>query len=134
MDVLSVQQGLATASKTISGMHAFPTLPDAINQLPMFAPLELDLSYNQTFGGLVEVLFTCQVFVSRGDTDTGRKALVGYLAESGSSSIKAALEADKTLGGTAKALIVERCRGAGRLYEVAGIDYLGAQFDVRVWA
>jgi len=38
-----------------------------------------------------------------------------------------------TLGGTARTLRVERARGVGRLYEVGGVDYLGAQFDVRVW-
>lgn len=135
MDVYAIQQGLATAARTITGLRAEPTLPDSINP-PMFAPLDLEMSYNQTFGssGLVEVLFTCQVFTSRGDTTTGRKLLIGYLAEAGASSVKAALEADRTLGGAAKTLIVERCRGAGRLYDVAGIDYLGAQFDVRVWA
>lgn len=133
MDVYAIQSGLATAAKTVPGLRAAPTLPDAITP-PLFVPVDFDLTYNQTFGGLVEVLFTCQVFTSRGNTDTGRKLLIGYLAEAGPSSIKAALEADTTLSGAAAALVVERVRGAGRLYEVGGIDYLGAQFDVRVWA
>lgn len=133
MDAYAIQAGMATAAKTVSGLRAFATLPDAIEP-PVFAPLELELSYDQAFGGLTETVFTCQVFTSRGDTDTGRKLLIGYVAESGATSIKAALEADRTLGGVAKTLIVERVRGAGRLYEVGGIDYLGAQFDVRVWA
>lgn len=133
MDVQAIQQGLANAADNITGLMAFPSLPDSIEP-PVFAPIELEIEYHQSFGGLTQILFTCGVYVSRGDSTTGRAALVGYLAPSGSGSILAALEADKTLGGAAGTLVVERVRGAYRLYTIGGTDYLGANFDVRVWA
>lgn len=132
-DFQAIQTGLATAAATISGLRTFSTLPGAINP-PTFAPVELDLSYDQTFSGLTQTLFTCGLYVSAGDDPTGRVALAGYLAPTGTGSVKAALESDKTLGGVSKTLVVERVRGAYRLYNIGGTDYLGATFDVRVWA
>lgn len=133
MDIQAIQQALADAAGAITGLNTFPSLPDAIEP-PTFAPIELELTYHRTFGNLSEILFTCGIYVSRGDSETGRALLVGYLAESGDTSIAAALEADQTLGGAAKALVVERARGAYRLYTIAGTDYLGTNFDVRVWS
>ena len=124
---------LAPAEFTVSGLRGYPSLPGAINP-PVFAPTEFELAYHQTFGGLVDLTFTCGLFTSKGDTDAGRKALLGFLAPSGSGSVLAALETDKTLGGVCKTLIVRRVRGAYRLYEIGGTEYLGALVDVEVWA
>jgi len=133
MDVQAIEQGLANAAAAITGLRCFPTLPDSINP-PTFAPVDLGIEYHQAFRGLTNQLFTCGAYVSAGYTDAGRVLLAGYMAESGSSSIPAALEANKTLGGVCGDIIVERVRGAYRLYTVGGSDYMGAMFDVRVWA
>lgn len=139
MDPNAIAQGLATAASTIGGgLLTAPAITDSIDA-PYFAPTEISFDYDQTFrggasAGLTECLYVCGIFTSRGDTDAGRALLQGYLAPDGASSLKAAIEADRTLGGAAKALIVERVRGAYRLYTIAGIDYLGAMLDVRVWA
>jgi len=135
MDVQAIQQGLADAADTITGLRCFATLPDSINP-PTFATTEVEIDYDKAFGAgsLTDHLFTCGIFTSRGDSPTGRAALAGYLAPTGAGSVKAALEADRTLTGRAKTLRVERARGAYRLYTIAGIDYLGTMLDVRVWA
>jgi hypothetical protein len=80
------------------------------------------------------VKFQCGLFTSLGDTDSGRKMLMAYLVPFGTSSILAALEANKTLAGTAKTLIVTRVHGAYRLYEIGATQYLGAMIEVKVWA
>jgi hypothetical protein len=134
VDVEAIQQGLANAADTITGLRCFPALPGTINP-PTFAPVEFELAYHGTFSatrGLTEITFTCGVYAS--DSDQGRKQLLPFLAETGAGSVPAALEADKTLGGAAKTLVVQRVRGAYRLYEVGGTDYLGAMIDVKVWA
>ena len=135
MDVQAIGQGLATAASTVSGITGLPSVPDAISALPLFAPAELEITYDQAFGAgaLTVIVYTCALFVSRGDTNSARVALTGFLAPTGSGSIKAALESDRTLAGVAKTLRVESVRGAYRLYQVAGIDYLGAMINVRVW-
>jgi hypothetical protein len=136
MDLEAVQQGLADAASAVTGppkLRGFASLPGAITP-PVFAPTELELAYDQAFGGgLVTVMFTCGVFTSIGDTPAGRSALMGYLDRDGTSSVKAALELDKTLGGVCKTLTTRRARGAYRLYEIGGVDYLGALLDVEVW-
>lgn len=142
MNPLLVQQGLAAAvaGVTITGdagsvvLTSAPMLPEGEFDTPLAAPTDYEMGYHQTFGGLTETLFTVGIFTSRGDSAAGRDNLAQFLAESGSTSVVAAIEADLTLGGAAKTLIVERVRGAGRLYTIAGIDYLGAMLDVRVWA
>lgn len=134
MDVEAIQQGLANAADTITGLRCYPALPGAINP-PVFAPTEFTMDYHGTFSatrGLTSLVFTCGVFAP--DTDEGRKILVAFLAETGASSIPAALESDKTLGGVCKTLIVQRVRGAYRLYDVGDTQYLGAMIDVALWA
>lgn len=138
MDVEAIQAGLATAVANVSGLkQALPSLTDAINP-PTFAVVEFELTYNQTFKGsgigMVEALFSCGIYVSHGDSEVGRAALVGFVAPSGSGSLKAAIETDRTLGGACATLNAERVRGAYRLYTIGSIDYLGATLDVRVWS
>ena len=139
MDIQAIQQGLVNALAPITGLRAYAALPDSINP-PVCAVTELDVTYNGTFAGsassygMVETLFSLGLYVSRADDAAGRKALVGYLNPSGSQSIPAALQTDRTLGGACRTMIVERVRGAYRLYTIGSIDYLGATFDVRVWS
>lgn len=136
MDLEAVQQGLAAAVNAVAmnpKLRGFASLPGSITP-PVFAPTEFELAYDQVFGGgLVSVMFTCGVFTSIGDTEQGRKALTGYLNRDGTQSVKTALESDKTLGGACKTLTTRRARGAYRLYEIGGADYLGALVDVEVW-
>lgn len=133
MDIQAIQQGLATAASNINGLRGFASLPGSLVP-PVFAPIDVEADYNQTFSNsMTLVQFTCAVYVSNGYTAVGAAALVGYIAPSGSSSIKAALESDRTLGGVAKTLNVDRVRGAYRIYTVGNADYLGALFEVRVW-
>lgn len=134
MTAADVQIGLAAAVKAhVAGITPYATLPDSIAP-PVFGCIEVEINYDQTFGhGLDVGLFSCGVYTSRGDTQTGRDKLADFTARSGAASIKAAIETDKTLGSRCKTLHVERVRGAYRLYTIGGIDYLGAVFETRVW-
>lgn len=135
MDFQAIQQGLANAAATIAGLNTLPTVPPSITP-PFFGVDTFQLDYHKTFGasGLTETLFECGLYVSEADVQTGKEQLVSYVAPTGASSILAALESDKTLGGAAKAVKVERVRGAYQLYEIGNGKYIGAVFDVRVWA
>ena len=132
-DIQAIQQGLADAAASITGLRCFPSLPDAINP-PTFAPVSLTIDYNQTFSDLMAIQLECGLYVSTGDTLTGRKALAGYLAPAGTGSLPAALETDRTLSGACRTMDVVRVRGAYSLYSIGGAEYLGAVFEVSVWA
>lgn len=67
-------------------------------------------------------------------TDQGAQMrLDEWIASSGPGSVKAAVEADCTLGGAAEDLIVRACR-AYQLSEDTGVLYLAAEWSVRVLA
>lgn len=133
MDIQAVKAGLATAAGTVAGLNTHPDLPGAIST-PEFAPVEYENTYHQTFGvgGLQKLMVTCGIYVP--DSPEGHKLLTGFIAPTGAGSVPAALEADKTLGGAAKTLIVRKARGIGRLYTIGSSDYLGAMLDVEVYA
>lgn len=136
MDITAIRNGLASAVEGVSGIEqSFPRMPDEINP-STFVVAEYDLSRHLTFGstgGLKLVPFNCLLLTSRGDTDTGRKALDDFLSD-GANSVFAAIEADLTLDGACKQLVADGASGVGRLYEIAGVSYLGAEITVRVWA
>jgi hypothetical protein len=121
---------------SIDRLQAFAYRPDSINP-PTFCVSEYDLTYHRTMGGLTEVPFTCHVFAGRASSDGGQKLLDSYLSQTGTLSVLAALELDKTLGGVCDTLIVESARGAGKMFLPAGEGtpaYYGAELLVRVWA
>jgi len=67
------------------------------------------------------------------DAQDSQETLDSYLASSGSSSIKAQVESDQTLGGSAQSCRVVEADNYG-VYTVNNIDYLGVEFGVEVIA
>lgn len=136
MDIAAIRAALAAAVSAISGMQTWPDIPGAITA-PAFAAGEVTIEYDKAFrgggGGLVELVVKGRLYAAAADVAGGQKTLDGYLATTGPLSVKAAIEADLTLGGTTRTLHVERVHSYA-LYTVGGIDYYGAQYDVRVWA
>jgi hypothetical protein len=136
MDIAAIRAALAAAVGTISGIQTFAYVPDQV-VAPAFAAGEVELDYNRTFkgggAGLTELLCKGRLYASRVDPAAGQVSLDSYLAPSGAASIKAAIEADLTLGGTCRTLLVERVHAYGQ-YTIGADEYYGAQFDVRVWA
>lgn len=146
MDHEEVAEALATAAQAViytpapdadpAALTAHGFALESLGTLPSFEVGEFDIAYDKTFGGsaqrLSEVLVTCRVYTSRADDRSGHALLKQLLGASGPGSIKAALEADRTLGGLVESLRVERVRGYG-VYEVSSTNYYGARFDVRIW-
>lgn len=144
VDVEAIHEGLGNAADGLAvtigdstfHLKGYPSLPGSITP-PVFAPVEFAIDYHQTFGstgGLSIPVFQCGLFTSLGGIDAGRKMLAAYIGTGSNSILMQALEADKTLGGACKQLIVKRVHGAYRYYTIAGADYLGAMVEVKVWA
>jgi hypothetical protein len=131
-DVAAIRTGLRTRLATISGLRT-PLGFDKV-ETPAAQVGEVEIEYDKTMGrGLDELTFKIRVYASRADDRSGQDKLDGYLKGSGSTSVKAAIEGDRTLGGTAQTLRVTGVSGYG-VYEVAGMAYVGAEFTVTVWA
>lgn len=127
MDLSAVRAGLAGVDYG-DDVDAKPYIPDSIVPVTV-AVGRMQLTYNRTYGGLVEVVITLHAFASRADTWQGQEDLLPLMSEDG---LKAAVEADRTLGGACQELRVESADGPG-LVDVAGQQYWGSSWTVRVW-
>lgn len=128
-----LRTGLAVNLGTISGLRVAPTIPDQVN--PPIAIIGLDsINFDQTFHrGMDEYRFVITVVVGRVSERSAQSRLDGYLAPTGSGSVKTAIESDRSLGGYAQTL---RCTEMTGLSTVVQADdtYLAATFMVTVYA
>jgi hypothetical protein len=132
--ISQVKDGLKTAINTVSGLRAFDYQPDQVN--PPFAWPTLDtITYHQTgmaAGGVV-MNFTITLVVNRAAERVAQDQLDQYMSWDGAKSLRAAIEADRTLGGVCDDLIVT---GAENLTNIDANDtlYLAVDFKVTVYA
>lgn len=132
MNPSTVRTNLKTALSTITGMRVFDYVPDSTN-IPTnnaFAIVgQLSMNYDYTLNRGFDSA-SCQIIVvvGRMSEKDGQARLDGLLASSGSTSIKAAVEADKTLSGAVQTLrVVSASPGT---ITSANIDYLSYQYSV----
>jgi hypothetical protein len=132
-----IRNGLAANLATISGLRVSSWLPDNVNP-PMAVIAPTTIKYDQTMGanahGVDEYTFTVQLFVNRDNTRTAQSLLDSYCAALGSSSVKAALETDRTLSGAALDLRVTDCQGVTPTVFEDGQVYLTATWSVFIIA
>lgn len=132
--ISQVKDGLKARIETISGLRAFDYQPDQVN--PPFAFPTLDtITYHQTgmsSGGVV-MNFTVTLIVNRAVERTAQDQLDKYMSWDGAQSLRAAIEADRTLGGVCDDLIVTN---AENLTNIDANDtlYLAVDFKVTVYA
>lgn len=132
MDYQAVRDGIAANANAISGLNVLGFEPDD-GEVPLFYPAEMDIQA-LTMGrasGRERLIITCKVLVSAADDKSGQQLLSGYLKGSGSTSLRAAIEADKTLGGKCEDLQVVS-RSGFRKMPLGSNQYLGAELIVEV--
>jgi hypothetical protein len=131
--VQELREGLATRLRTISGLRAASTQPD--NPNPPQAIVNLDsITYDSAYSrGLDEYQFTILVLAGRVAERTSQNRLEAYLNPSGSSSVKTAIQGDRTLGGKAQTLRVTEVTSYGSI-NVGDVTYLAANLTVVVYA
>lgn len=122
---------LGVRLRTISGLRVMDNPGQQV--VPPTAIIEYpdEIRYDSTFQrGADEATWTVYVVVSKVIDRAGMKALSPYVAGSGSKSIKAAIEGDKTLQGQTDSLRITRCEISPII--VADVTYLGATFEVEL--
>ena len=131
--VSGLRTQLAARMATISGLRTSATVPDSPNP-PVAIIMPTGIEYDTTFGrGLDTYAFTILVIVGRVDERTSQNALDAYCNPTGTSSVKAAVNGDRTLAGTAADCRVESMRNYQSL-SIAEVTYLAAEFVVTVIA
>jgi hypothetical protein len=131
--VSQIKAGLAANLATVSGLRAYSYQPDNVNT-PFAWPLLESIQYNGAMGGgLITHQFTVSVVVGRSAERTAQTLLDGYLSYKGATSIRQAIESDRTLGGVVQDLIVESADNISTL-EANDATYLAIDFVVTVYA
>jgi len=131
--VSQIKTGLAANLATVSGLRAYAYQPDNVNT-PFAWPLLDSIQYNGAMGGgLITHKFTVSVVVGRSAERTAQTLLDGYLSYKGATSIRQAIESDRTLGGVVQDLIVESANNISTL-EANDATYLAIDFVVTVYA
>lgn len=127
----SLRSGIKTRLATISGLNAHDRAPGSV-VVPTAFPLPGRIDFDETMDrGADLFVFRVRLLVQRSTDTYAQEDLDAYLAGSGSSSIKAAIEGDGTLGGVADWTRVTGVIAYGDI-DHAGLSYLGADFNVEV--
>lgn len=130
--ITAIRSALATNLLT-AGVRSGATIPDQIN--PPFAVIApAGATYHKAFNNaLTQYDFTITLIVGRASERAGQNTLDTYCSSSGSSSIRGAVESDKTLGGVAYDTVVTDMRNYGSIV-IGETTYLAAEFNVAVQA
>ena len=131
--IAELKNGLATNLATISGLRTSGTIPEQVNP-PVAIITFNNVDYDTTFGrGLDMYSFTVTVIVSRADARNAQNLLDVYCAPTGSSSIKTAIELDRSLGSKANDLRVTGLSNYCNL-SIGVTNYFADEFAVTVYA
>jgi hypothetical protein len=131
--ITDLRAGLATRLGTISGLRTTTETPDTISP-PIAIVNVANVNYDRTFQrGLDEYNFVITVIVGRVGERSAQRLLDSYVSTTGSSSVKLAIELDRTLGGKCDSLRVTDMRNYGSLV-IGEVTYLAAEFNVVVFA
>ena len=136
MDIPAIRSKLKTALDQVSGLTAYTYWPDACSTLPAAMPVPGSAAFWETMSDQGKATFEIHLLAAWASEgfEVGQKALDAFLAQSGSTSVRAALEADPQLGGAVDDCRVLRWRDyhfGHRMYP-AGPPAWGAVFDVEL--
>jgi hypothetical protein len=132
MSISQIRTALATNLATISGLRTAAEVPDLPN--PPVAIVALNsVTYDRAYAkGMTSYTFVITVIVGRAAEREAQRKLDGYIS-TGASSVKNAVESDKTLGGYAYDCRVVSMDSVGSL-TISDTTYLAADFTVTVIA
>jgi len=130
----AIRDGLKTRLKTSTVfIQVADTAPDTVSPpCAIVLPGSPVVEYHQAFGnGLERFSFTILVLAQRFDVKANQDLIDGMV--SGSSSVRALIEGDRTLGGNCSDCQVTSASTYGDV-SVNETEYLGIEFEVEVYA
>ena len=132
-NIANIRNGIATNLGTITGLRTSAWVPDNINP-PIAIVRPESVAYDTAFQrGLDQLEFVVLTIVGRVDERTAQSRLDAYCDTTGTSSIKRAIESDRTLGGAVSDLRVTEMRNYTSI-TIGDVTYLAAEFVVQVYA
>lgn len=126
----AVRLGIETRLATISGLQTRERVGDNADPPVAMVWLDSPVEFDEAMGrGLDMYPWKVFVLVCRADAEEAQTLLDPYVRATGSTSVKTAIEGDRTLGGTVSTCRVTRVADID-VFEIAGIKYLCAEFDL----
>lgn len=131
--IAAIREGLTKNLKTIPGLRVDTVLSDILN--PPVAIISLErLQYSRSMAnGNNQFTFKVTVVVGRQSERSAQETLDLYCAPTGAKSIKAAIESDMSLNGSAWDVQVPELTAYGVITS-GEVNYLSAEFSVTVFA
>jgi hypothetical protein len=130
MDISAVMDDLGAACATITDLRSFEYYSDKITPPAAIVQWPAEYDFDQTMSrGSDNLQFPIVVLVGRADARTSRDRLAKYVAGSGSSTVKGAIESfEATSYDTARVTKVEF-----GMVTMAAVSYLAATFTVDIY-
>ena len=134
MNVTTVRRALETNLNGVSGLVCYDFIPDKPEPPCAIVIPDEPFAIPESMARCIFTYrFRVLVLVSTSVDETAQNALDGYLASSGTGSVFAALESDKTLGGSAQNSTVSQITTYG-FVPWNDLRYWGAELAVNVLA
>ena len=132
MNPTSVRQGLTTALDTITGLRCFDYVPDSLAPpAAVVEPLEITYGMSMTTSGIDYYKGFILVIVGRMSDRSSQDRLDAYLTSTGASSVVAAIESDRTLGGAC--FTCQVTEALPRSVVVSGVEMTAYRFEVDIY-
>jgi len=131
MQPSQVRDALKTRLQTISGLRVYELIPEPVTP-PCAIVGQLDFTFDiDNARGLDQANVDIYVIVQRFSERAGQDKLDGYLAGTGATSIKAAIEGDRTLGGTCQTLRVIGAESG--TYDSQSVTFLSYRYRLTIY-
>ena len=132
-DISAIRDGIATNQATITGLRTAAQIPDQPN--PPIAIVQLQrIAFDGAYkAGMTTYEFVVSVIVGRVAEREAGKRLDAYSSSTGASSVKKAIESNRTLSGVIYDLRVSEMQNIGAVL-LGEATYLAADFAVTVYA
>lgn len=137
MSISAIRAGIGANLATVAGLRVSETVPDSFS--PPIAILSLQsVQYNGAFNtntvqGLTTYNFVVSVVVGKVAERVAQQRLDAFIS-TGATSLKKAIESDRTLGGAAFDCVVPEMTNVGAVLLSGDVSYLAADFTVIVYA
>lgn len=132
IDLDAAAAGIKTALTTIAALkgRVWDHVPERVTA--PCAIVALGEGTWDTFNDAEDVTFSVLLLASLADARNAQQRLRAFLAASGADSVKAAIEADDSLGSTVSSVSVERWAQPDG-YEIGGVSFLGVELTVSIF-
>lgn len=133
MALSDIRAAMGTALAEVPNLRVRELIPALVTPpMAVVQPSSIEYDLNAQ-NGVNRYLFTVTVFVVKADDRAAQLRVDPFVAPTGSGSIKAALEADRTLGGVVNTLRVTDVNNYSS-QDANDIIYLAVDFQVEVYA